>query len=434
MIDMGEETMTAENGVLKTQLENGLTIVLKEMHHAPVTSFWVWYNVGSRFERPGHTGIAHWVEHMMFKGTPQFPSGVLDRIVSREGGQWNAFTWIDYTAYYETLPSDRIGLSLQIESDRMVNTIISPEETDSERTVIISERHMSENRPTFHLFEEVQAAAFRVHPYHHMVIGDETDLKTMTRDDLYGFYRTWYAPNNATVIVVGDFESDAMLAQITEHFGNIKTRPLPDLNIRPEPDQRGERQVNVKGPGDTSYLTLSYKSPPASSDDYFALALLNAAFTGGSALGQGGSSNKSSRLYKSLVSTQKAVTAAAWIRPTADPFLYTFIAIPPPGSDLTALEAALDAEIARLATEPITQNELDRARKRARVEFTRASESITGQARMIGMAEVLTGDYQWFETALAKLDAITLEDIERVRATYLNKDKRTVGRYIPNVE
>lgn len=423
--------MNHNKGVTKTQLDNGLTVVLKEMHHAPVTSLWVWYDVGSRNERPGITGIAHWVEHMMFKGTPQFPSGTLDRAVSREGGRWNAFTWTDYTAYYETMPSDRIELSLKIESDRMVNTIISPEETASERTVIISERHMSENRPTFHLFEELEAAAFRVHPYHHMVIGDETDLETMTRDDLYNFYRTWYAPNNATLVVVGDFETDEMLTMVNSYFGDIESSELPDGAIRPEPAQKGERQVTVKGPGDTSYLAVAYKSPAADNDDYFALALLNAAFTGGSALGQNGTSNKSSRLYKALVPTNKAITAAGWIRPSIDPYLYTFIAIPPPGESLEDLESALDAEIDRLETEPITQDELDRARKRARVEFTRASESITNQARMIGMAEIVTGDYRWFETALAKFDAVTLDDIERVRAEYLNEDRRTVGRYIP---
>ena len=205
------------SNIHKSTLDNGLTVVLKEMHHAPVTTFFVWYRVGSRNEKPGYTGISHWVEHMMFKGTPQFPGGTLDRAVSREGGRWNAFTWLDFTAYYETMPADRIDLALRLEADRMVNTIMEPDITETERTVIISERHMYENYPTFLLSEELQAAAFRVHPYHHEVIGDEVDLTTMSREDLYQHYRRFYAPNNAIAVAVGDFDTGKMLARITEH-------------------------------------------------------------------------------------------------------------------------------------------------------------------------------------------------------------------------
>ena len=420
------------NGVYKTQLANGLTIILKEMHHAPVASFWVWYNVGSRYEKPGTTGVAHWVEHMMFKGTPQFPPGTLDKTVSREGGRWNAFTSQDYTAYFESMPSDRIELALQLESDRMVNTIITEEEVESERTVIISERHMGENNPMWLLSEEMQAAAFRVHPYHHKVIGDEVDLETMTRDDLVSFYKQNYAPNNATVVVVGDFETDAMLERVTHYFGGIAASDRPTPFIRPEPPQRGERQVNVNGPGGAAYLVYSYKSPAATDPDYFALALLNAAFSGSGSLGMGSSTtNKSSRLYKALVSAELAVGVSGGLRPTIDPYLYSFTAVLRPGVEMADLETALDAEIDRLATEPITQEELDKALKRARVQFVQASESITGQARMIGMSHVVTGDHNWFAGGIDQLAAVTLDDIERVRAKYLDPTQRTIARYLP---
>lgn len=424
--------MTA-NGIVKTKLDNGLTVILKEMHHAPVASFWIWYGVGSRNEKPGYTGSAHWVEHMMFKGTEQFPANTLDRTVSREGGRWNAFTWIDFTAYYETLPSDRIDLALRLESDRMVNTIMTPEATESERTVILSERHMYENRPTFHLYEEVQAAAFRVHPYHHEVIGDEIDLKTMSRDDLYNFYRRHYAPNNATAIAVGDFDTDEMLEKITHYFGDLQPSEPPDPIVRQEPPQKGERQVTLRGPGDTTYLMFSYKSPAATDPDYFALALLNAAFSGGGSLGMfgGSTTNKSSRLYKALVSAELAVSVSGGLTPTIDPFLYNVMAIVRPGVDIATVETALDAEIDRLGTEPLTQKELDRALKRAQVQFVQASESITGQAQMIGMSEAVVGDYRWFENALDTLADVTLDDIERVRATYLRRDNRIIGRYLP---
>ncbi|MCK5921286.1 MAG: insulinase family protein, partial [Methylococcales bacterium] len=213
--------------ISKTKLDNGLTVILKEMHHAPVISSWVWYRVGSRNEIPGITGSAHWVEHMMFKGTELFPPGTLDKAVSREGGRWNAFTWIDFTAYYETMPADRAELGLKIESDRMVNTLMEVDSAETERTVIISERHMNENSPMWLLREEMGAAAFRVHSYHHTIIGDETDLETMTRDDLYSFYKKHYAPNNATVVVVGDFKTAEMLAKVEHYFGELTASEPP---------------------------------------------------------------------------------------------------------------------------------------------------------------------------------------------------------------
>jgi zinc protease len=419
--------------VYKTQFDNGLTVVLKEMRHAPVTSFWVWYRVGSRNEKPGLTGVSHWVEHMMFKGAQRFPAGVLDRVVSREGGRFNAFTWIDFTAYYETLPSDRAELALQIESDRMTGALFEANEVESERTVIISERHMYENQPFFLLSEELQAAAFRVHPYHHEVIGDEVDLETMTRDDLYNHYRQAYAPNNATVVVTGDFQQAEMLDKIKEYFGHLAaSEPLPAV-IRHEPPQRGERRITVKGPGDTHYLEVGYHAPAASHPDFYPMALLNAAFSGGSSLGMfgGGGGNKSSRLYKALVLTGVAAAAFGSVGPTIDPFLYNIAAIARPGRTLDEVEAALDAEIDRLATEPITQAELDKAMKRARASFIMAGESVSGQAQMIGMAEAVAGDYRWFENALEKLSQVTLADLERVRATYLRKENRTVGWYVP---
>jgi zinc protease len=417
----------------KTILDNGLTIISKEMHHAPVTSFMIWYRVGSRNEVPGRTGISHWVEHMMFKGTPTYPDGTLDRLVSREGGHWNAFTWLDFTAYYETMPANRIDLALSLEADRMVNTIMEPDEVESERQVILAERGMYENDPRFLLNEELTSAAFRVHPYHHEVIGDTADLQTMTRDDLIGHYRRCYAPNNAIAVVVGDFATPAMLRRIADLFGAIPAgEPLPPIT-RQEPPQRGERRVVVNGPGDAPSLAVAYRAPAATHPDYFPLTLLNAAFAGGSSLGMfgEGSSNKSSRLYKALVDTELAVAASGGLTPTLDPYFYGLNAVVNNGRSLAEVEAALDAEIARLGTEPITQAELDKALKRAKAEFVMAGESITGQAQLLGMAEAVTGDYRWFEGVLDSLSAVTLDDIERVRAQYLRKQARTVGWYEP---
>ena len=419
--------------VTKTILDNGLTVILKEMHHAPVATFMLWYRVGSRQEIPGLTGVSHWVEHMMFKGTPAFPNGSLDRLISREGGHLNAFTWVDFTAYYETLPSGRIGLALDVEADRMVNTLMTSEEVESERTVILSERQMYENDPRFLLNEELIAAAFRVHPYHHEVIGDAADLRSMTRDDLYGYYRRNYTPNNAIAVVVGDFETAAMLAQIKAKFGGIPAGEAPPPVTRQEPQQKGERRVVVIGPGDTAYLTMAFRAPGADHPDYYPLTLLNAAFSGGSSLGMfgGGGSNKSSRLYKALVDTNLAAAAYGGMGPTVDPFLYTISAVVRNGRTLHEVESALDAELARLAAEPITQTELNKALKRAKAQFVMAGESITGQTQLLGLAEAVVGDYRWFERVLDRLNAVTLTDIERVRRDYLQKRSRTVGWYEP---
>src|SRR5512133_686281 len=193
---------------IKTVLPNGLTIHLKEIHSAPIISHWVWYRVGSRDETPGTTGISHWVEHMQFKGTPTFPASVLDKAISREGGVWNAFTHLDWTTYYETLPANKIDLALRLEADRMLNSLYAPDEVTAERTVILSEREGSENEPLFRLGEAVQIAAFKTHSYGHEVIGYREDLLRMGRAELYNHYRSFYNPANALIAISGDFQTE----------------------------------------------------------------------------------------------------------------------------------------------------------------------------------------------------------------------------------
>ncbi len=213
------------NDHTKKVLPNGMTVMLKEIHTTPLISVWVWYRVGSRDEVPPLTGISHLVEHMQFKGTPEFPAEVMDRAVAREGGARNAFTFLDWTTYFETMPADKIDLALRIEADRMVHSLFDPQEFSSERTVVISEREGNENEPLFLLGEAVQQAAFRVHSYHHEIIGDLADLKTLRRDDLYAHYRAFYVPNNAVITVAGDFETSQMLARIEQLFGPIPAGP-----------------------------------------------------------------------------------------------------------------------------------------------------------------------------------------------------------------
>jgi zinc protease len=419
------------NNVTRHILPNGMTILLKEMHNAPLISWWVLYRIGSRNEPTGLTGVSHWVEHMMFKGTEQFPPGYLDKAIDREGGIWNAQTSFDYTAYFETLPSDRIDLALRAEADRMVNAKFDPEEVESERTVIISERQGSENSPMFWLGEELQGAAFRVHGYHHEIIGDMTDLETMTRDDLFKHYRTYYVPNNAIAAAVGDFDTQAMIARIEEVFGQIPAGPTPPVFVRPEPSQQGERRVRVERPGPTEYLAVAYRVPEAKHPDWMKLYMLDSILGGASGFGGGGVGNKTSRLYQALVKTELAAAISSGLLPSIDPYLYYIDVTLREGHALEEVEAALFVEFDKAIRGEITQAELDKAKKQARALFAYSGETVTNQAFMLAYYEHVTGDYDWFLTFEERLRAITLDDVHEVAQKYLRPSQRTVGWFVP---
>ena len=348
----------------KTQLSNGMTVLLKELHTAPIISSWVWYRVGSRDEVAPLTGVSHLVEHMQFKGTPNYPAELMDKAVARDGGMRNAFTFLDWTTYFETMPSDKIDLALRLEADRMVNSDFDPEQFSSERTVVISEREGNENEPMFLLGEAVQQAAFRVHPYHHEIIGDLADLRSLRRDDLYQHYRKYYVPNNAVIGLAGDFDTDEMLNRIRELFEPIPTGDTPPRLSRPEPEQHGEIRLTVEGPGQTSYLQAAYRFPAASDPDFFPLTVLDSLLAGPSNLnmfGGGGISNKTSRLYRALVDKQYAVGFSGGANATVDPFLYSLsLTIHPKRKPDEAL-AAMDAQIRLVQEEIVTKEEIRRA-------------------------------------------------------------------------
>jgi zinc protease len=418
--------------VHRARLRNGLLVLLKEIHAAPLVSLWVWYRVGSRNERAGLTGISHWVEHMQFKGTPAFPAGSLDRAVSREGGLWNAMTWLDWTAYYETMPADRIDLGLRLEADRMSGSLFAPKEVTSERTVIVSERQGYENEPTFRLSEEVQASAFRVHSYHHEVIGDVADLSSMTRDDLYRHYRSYYIPNNAIVAVAGDFQTRAMLARIRELFGATSADTPPPQATRAEPAQKGERRVTVEGPGETAYVEVAYHGPAANDPDFFPMIVLDSVLAGPSNFNMfsGGISNKTSRLYRALVETELAAGVSGGLAATLDPYLYSITATVRNGKTPDQVLTALDAELRKIAETPLRREEMERAVKQARAIFAYGSETVTNQAFWMGYAEMFAS-IDWFDNYLSSLAAVTADDVQRVAHKTLSKRNRTVGFYLP---
>ncbi|MYH65270.1 MAG: insulinase family protein [Chloroflexi bacterium] len=407
-------------------LPNGLTVLLKEVHSAPVISWWLAYRVGSRNEPTGKTGISHWVEHMMFKGTPRFPAGMLDREIDRAGGQWNAFTSMDATKYFETLPADKIDIAMQAEADRMSNALFDREETESERTVIISERQGAENQPTFWLQEELRAAAFRVHGYHHEIIGDETDLRAMTRDDLYAHYRAHYQPANAAAIAVGAFDSRDMLAKIEKLYGDIPAQPAPELFARPEPPQQGQRRIAIERPGKTAFCEISHRAPAATHPDWMKLKLLDAVLSGSS----GASDNKTSRLYAALVKSEIAASVSASLTPTVDPYLYSILITLRDGRSPEEAEAALLGEIECLQKKGISENELNKARKQSRAAFAYSTESVTWQAYWLAQSFIL-GEVGWFDAYAERLMSVSADDVLDVARRYLVPNQRVVGYLHP---
>lgn len=416
----------------KITLSNGLKVLLKEIHTAPLISSWIWYRVGARDEVKGLTGISHWVEHMQFKGTPQFPANKLDKAIAREGGVWNAFTHLDWTTYFETMPSDKIDLALRLEADRMVNSVFDEEEVASERTVIISEREGNENEPYFLLGEAVQSAAFRVHAYQHEVIGEMADLQTISRDDLYHHYKSYYVPNNAVMAVAGDFVADEMLARIKELYEPISSGGEPQRSAQPEPPQEDEIRLSVEGPGETTYVQVCYRFPAARHPDFYPLSVLNSLFAGPSGLNMfgGGISNKTSRLYRALVDEEWAVGVHGSAQATIDPFLYTLALTIHPDKLPDQALSVLDDEIKRVQDEVISEDEVRRAIKQARALFAYGSENISNQAFWMGYSEMFA-DYTWFESYLDNLAAVTPASVQRVAQEYLRPQGRVVGTYIP---
>ncbi len=417
--------------LLKTTLDNGLQVFIRETHTAPVASVWMWYRVGSGDELPGKTGIAHWVEHMLFKGTERWPEGAADEAVAREGGIFNGMTWLDFTTFYETLPAEKIALAFDIEADRMLNARFDEEEVEAERTVILSERQGAENNPLFQLEEKLMAAAFQVHPYGHDTLGSVEDLRRMTRADLYAHYRAYYRPNNAILAIAGDFNAGEIERLVERYFGPLERGPEPERPHVTEPPQQEERRVEVRGEAEVDYLLALYHTPQATHPDFFPLTVLNAILVGGSGLviSGGGLSNHTSRLYRALVERDLAVDVSGALYPTRAPGMYTFAATVHPNATLDAVEQAFDAELTRVQEEPVSAAELEKAKRQARALFAFSSESVTNQAFWLGYSEMFA-TYTWFVNYLRRLEAVSAEDVLRVAQTYLRPTNRTVGWYV----
>jgi zinc protease len=404
-------------------LPNGLKVLLKEEHKAPVVTFQIWYRVGSRNERLGTTGMSHLLEHMMFKGTKKHGPKTFSQTVQRNGGNDNAFTSKDYTAYFETFAADRIGISLDLESDRMQNLLIEPKEFASEREVVKEERRMRyEDDPVNTMVEQMTSVAFSAHPYQWPVIGWMADINSITRDELYNHYRTYYAPNNATIVVVGDFDTKTLLPRIEKYFGAIPRGPTVPTSTAVEPKHLGERRVIVKKQAELPAVFAGYNVPTLKQPDSYALEVLQGIL----------SSGKSSRLYKSLVYEKQLALYAGgdYDNISTDPNLFYVYAGVMPGKTADEVERALYVEIDKLKSEPVADEELQKAKNQIEASFIMGQDSIFYQAMLLGQFETVA-DWKMLEKYVASIRAVTREDVMRVAKEYFNEDNRTVGILVP---
>jgi zinc protease len=410
--------------VTRTVLKNGLSVVLVEEPKAPVVTFQVWYKVGSRHERIGKTGLSHLLEHMMFKGTSRHGKGEFSRIVAKNGGTENAFTGNDYTAYFENFAADRIDLSLELESDRMQNLLIDPNEFKLESEVVKEERRSrTDDDPYSALVETFYATAFLVHPYHNPVIGWMDDLNNLSREDAFLHYKQYYQANNATVVIVGDFQSETLLPKVTALFEIIPKGQAPQTRMPIEPPQLGERRVVVKREAQLPAVFMGFHTPNYKSPDAYPLSVLAEIL----------SSGKSSRLYKTLVYQQQLALDAGghYEDLTADPNLFYFYGTPRPGIALESVEAALNTEIKRLQSEPVPEAELTKIKNQVEASFIFGSDSNFARAMQIGRAETVGAGYDYLTQYLANIRKVTVNDIQRVAQKYLIEDQKTVGILIP---
>ena len=410
--------------VFETTLDNGLKVLLLEERKAPVLTFHVWYRVGSRNEQPGRTGLAHFMEHMMFKGTPQMGAQAFSQVIRRNGGRDNAFTSQDYTGYFVTLAADRVHLPLEMEPDRMVNLLLGSDEVERERDVVMEERRLrTEDDPTSSLWEKAQAAAYTTHPYRNPVIGWMEDIRKLSREDLQAFYKTYYAPNNAVVVVVGDFKRAELLPRIQKAFGAIPRGPDAPAVRSVEPPQTGERRVTLTREDAKLPFTMAvYHVPTLTDPDSYPLEVLEVILAGG----------KSARLHRSLVyEKQLALSAGAYYsRVSADPEVFSVYASALPGKRAEELEQALYAEIERLKTELVSPRELDKAKNQIEASFIFSQDSIFSLARQLASYEIVAGWRHW-KAYVPGIRAVTAADVQRVAQKYFTAENRTAGVLIP---
>jgi len=414
----------AEEAVIEATLDNGLRILVLEDHRSPIATIQTWYKVGSRDEIPGATGLAHFLEHMMFKGTPTYGKGQFAQVVEENGGQDNAFTSQDVTSYYVNIAADRVNLILGVEADRMRNLLLEASEIDSERQVVAEERRTrTEDDPEGYLSEEFLAVAYKAHPYGWPIIGWMSDILRINPVELRAFYDRYYLPNNALLVVAGDVDTARALARARETFGKIPRGPAPPPMDSVEPPQLGERRVQVyKTDARAPIVYIGYHVPNYASPDAPALELLSTILQEG----------RASRLYRRLVYERRIAlnVEGDYAYLSHDPNLFWFSGTPLPGQTPAALEQAIMEEIVRAQNEPVPDEELERAKNQIEAAFVWRQDSIYSRAASLARFE-LAGSWRKSETFVPLIRGVTAADLQRVARTYFQAQGRTVGTLLP---
>jgi zinc protease len=416
-------------GVTKTVLDNGLTVLTKEIRTAPVASVQVWYRVGSRNEQIGITGISHQLEHLLFKGTKERPIQ-FGRLFSALGSSSNAFTSYDMTAYFGTVGSEKVDALLRLEADRMVNTVAGAAELKSENTVVLSELDGGNNNPSTRLFRTLMPVAFPNSSYGWPVIGYRTDVADFSAEEVQHYYRTHYRPENATLVVVGNFKTNELISQIKDIFGKITAPPLPSpvkISAPPIPPAKPYKPgepIILREPGSVPFFQSIYPTlPPITHPDVPVLDVMDSVLTSG----------KSSRLYQSLVQTGLASSVSGSATTLIDPGWYAFSATPAQGKSLKEIDGLVLAEVVKLQTKGISASELARAKAQLQATFILGNRDISSQAQQLGYNQIVAGDYKFSDRYLEAVNKVTVADVQRVAKQYLNPAKRVLGFFEPSV-
>ncbi|HLQ76292.1 MAG TPA: pitrilysin family protein [Terriglobia bacterium] len=406
----------------RTVLDNGLVVLTRELHTSPIVTSMIWYRVGSRNEELGQTGKSHFLEHMLFKGTNRFKKGQIDLLTLKNGGSNNAFTSHDFTAYYFNFASDRWNIALEIEADRMVNCVFDPDEFEAEKKVVIEELKGGLDSPWGLLIQEVNAAAYKVHPYRNPVIGWLNDVERATAEEQQAYYRKHYIPNNAILAIAGDFVTDQVLESVAKLFGGIPagTPSVPTTLI--EPEQRGEKRISVRWRSKVPRIAIAYHAPAIAVPDSYALQLLAVILTEG----------KSARLYQRLVEQEQSVTfVSAEYGESRDPTLFNIRAEARGGHTAEEIETGIYNELSRIVSLGITEKELERAKHQIQAHFILSRERTADLAMLFGQIETLCG-LDYIDTYIQRISSVRAEDVSRVCGRYLQSDNRTVGYLLPD--
>ena len=425
---LGAWAAVGTDNTFETTLANGMRVVVREDHRAPTAVQMVWYRVGSIDERDGVTGVAHVTEHMMFKGTPSVGPGEFNRRVAAVGGRDNAFTSTDYTAYFQQVPATQLKTVMALEADRMRHLTLEPAGYSKEIQVIMEERRMrTDDQSSARVHEAMNAVAWQAHPYRRPVIGWMSDLEQMTVADVRDWYRRWYVPNNATLVVVGDVNHQQVFGWARQTYGAIPARALPERKQFEEPVQAGQRQLDVKAPADLPLLVMGWKVPrlndPRKDVDPYALEMLAQILDG----------HDAARLPTALVKEQQVAVSidTSYDSTNRGPSMFMLQASPRPGHTIDQLEQAIRGALAEVANKGVSEQELTRARSQLRASEVYKKDSMMGQAMEIGMLETLGYGWQASPLMLDKLNQVTVADVQRVAQSYFKDDQLTIARLVP---